>query len=54
MSRKNAPIEDDDPLDHEVDFSHSMPNPFACDYGRIRNLRIPIPISWPSFPTPNR
>ncbi len=43
MSRKNAPVEDDDPLDREVDFSHSMPNPFARDYGRNRNLRILSP-----------
>jgi hypothetical protein len=50
MSRKNAPVEDDDPLDREVDFSHSMPNPFARDYGRNRNLRILSPDLLTVFP----
>jgi hypothetical protein len=45
MSRKNARVEDDDPLDHEIDFSNPLPNPFARDYGRNRNLRILSPRS---------
>ena len=40
MSKKKAPVEDDDPLDREVDFSNAKPNPFARDYGRNRNLRV--------------
>src|SRR4051812_41839301 len=50
MSRKNAPTEDDDPLDHEIDFSHSTPNPFTRDYGRNRNLRILSPDLLALFP----
>jgi len=50
MSRKNAPVEDDDPLDREVDFSNAMPNPFARDYGRNRNLRILDPDLLAVFP----
>jgi len=50
MSRKNAPAEDDDPLDREVDFSNAKPNPFARDYGRNRNLRILDPDLLAVFP----
>jgi len=50
MSRKNAPVEDDDPLDREVDFSNTKPNPFARDYGRNRNLRILDPDLLGVFP----
>jgi hypothetical protein len=50
MKRKNAPVEDDDTLDREVDFSHTMPNPFARDYGRNRNLRILSPDLLTAFP----
>lgn len=50
MSRKNAPVEDDDPLDREVDFSNAKLNPFARDYGRNRNLRILSPDLLAVFP----
>jgi hypothetical protein len=50
MSRKKAAVEDDDPLDHEIDFSNPMPNPFARDYGRNRNLRILPPDLLAVFP----
>jgi hypothetical protein len=50
MSRKNAPDEDDDPLDREVDFSNAKPNPFARDHGRNRNLRILDPDLLSVFP----
>ena len=50
MSRKKAPIEDDDPLDHQVDFSNATPNPFARDYGRNRNLRVLDPDLLSVFP----
>jgi hypothetical protein len=50
MSRKNARVEDDDPLDQEIDFSSPRPNPFARDYGRNRNLRILDPNLLAVFP----
>lgn len=50
MNKKNAPVEDDDPLDREIDFSNSRPNPFARDYGRNRNLRVLAPDLLALFP----
>ena len=50
MSKKNNSIEDDDPLDHEIDFSKARPNPFAAKYGRNRNLRILAPELIDVFP----
>jgi hypothetical protein len=50
MSGKSTPVEDDDPLDRELDFSHAIPNPFARDYGRNRNLRILDPDLLAVFP----
>jgi hypothetical protein len=50
MTKKNDAIEDDDPLDHEIDFSHARPNPFARDYGRNLNLRILDPDLLKVFP----
>lgn len=50
MSKKNDPIEDDDPLDHEIDFSNARPNPYAANYGRNRNLRILAPELIEVFP----
>jgi len=49
MSKKN-PIEEVDPLDHEIDFSNARPNPFAATYGRNRNLRILAPDLIEVFP----
>jgi Arc/MetJ family transcription regulator len=43
-------IADDDPLDQEIDFSKSRPNPFARDYGRNRNLRVLSPDLLAVFP----
>jgi hypothetical protein len=50
MSRKKTPVDDDDPLDREVDFSNTTPNPFARDYGRNRNLRLLSPDLLTVFP----
>lgn len=50
MTRKSEAIDDDDPLDHEIDFSNARPNPFARDYGRNRNLRILGPDLLEAFP----
>jgi hypothetical protein len=50
MSREKASVEDDDPLDRELDFSNPTPNPFARDYGRNRNLRILSPDLLTVFP----
>lgn len=50
MSKKSEPIEDDDPLDREIDFSNARPNPYARDYGRNRNLRILAPDLLEVFP----
>ena len=50
MNKKNEPIEDDDPLDHEIEFSNPQPNPFARRYGRNRNLRILAPDLLKIFP----
>jgi hypothetical protein len=41
---------DDDPLDHEVDFSHARPNPYAEDYYKSRNLRVLAPDLLDAFP----
>jgi hypothetical protein len=50
MNKKSAPVEEDDPLDREIDFSNARPNPFARDYGRNRNLRILAPDLLEVFP----
>jgi len=50
MSKKPASIEDDDPLDHEIDFTNVQPNPFARRYGRNRNLRVLSPDLLDRFP----
>ena len=50
MNKKSEAIDDDDPLDHEIDFSNARPNPFARDYGRNRNLRILDPDLLKVFP----
>jgi hypothetical protein len=50
MSKKSIPVEDDDPLDREIDFSNVRPNPFARDYGRNRNLRVLAPDLLAVFP----
>src|SRR5664279_5705770 len=50
MTKKSETIDDDDPLDHEIDFSNARPNPFARDYGRNRNLRILAPDLLKVFP----
>lgn len=50
MTKKSEAIEDDDPLDHEFDFSNPRPNPYARDYGRNRNLRILAPDLLNVFP----
>jgi hypothetical protein len=49
MNKKSEAIEDD-PLDHEIDFSNARPNPFARDYGRNPNLRILAPDLLKVFP----
>lgn len=48
--RKYATHADDDPLDREIDFTNSMPNPFARDFGRSRNLRVLDPDLLDIFP----
>lgn len=50
MNKKSNPIEDDDPLDREIEFNDPRPNPFARDYGRNRNLRILAPDLLAVFP----
>jgi len=50
MNKKSTPVEDDDPLDREIDFSNSRPNPFARDYGHNRNLRVLAPDLLKIFP----
>jgi hypothetical protein len=50
MKKKNASVEDDDPLDHDIDFSKAIPNPFARDFGRMRNIRVLAPDLLESFP----
>src|SRR4051794_36133794 len=47
---KNDSIEDDDPLDREIEFHNVRPNPFARDYGRNRNLRVLSPDLLALFP----
>jgi len=37
---KRAMVDDDDPLDHKIDFINPRSNPFAKHYDRNRNLRI--------------
>jgi hypothetical protein len=48
MKRKSGP--DDDPLDHEIDFSNARPNPYARDYYKSRNLRVLAPDLLDVFP----
>jgi hypothetical protein len=50
MNKKPAFIEDDDPLDQEIDFSNVRPNPFAGRYGSNRNLRVLSPDLLTRFP----
>jgi hypothetical protein len=50
MKRKEAAVIDDDPLDHEIDFSNARPNPYARDYYKSRNLRILAPDLLEVFP----
>ncbi|HEX3577992.1 MAG TPA: hypothetical protein VHY33_05445 [Thermoanaerobaculia bacterium] len=50
MNKKPAFIEDDDPLDQEIDFRNVRPNPFAARYGRNRNLRVLSPDLLERFP----
>ena len=50
MKKISDPIEGDDPLDREIDFSDVRPNPFAKDYGRNRNLRVLAPDLLTTFP----
>jgi len=50
MNKKPAFIEDDDPLDHEIEFSNVRPNPFAARYSRNRNLRVLSPDLLARFP----
>jgi hypothetical protein len=50
MNKKTAAVEDDDPLDREIDFNNVKPNPFARDYGRNRNLRVLAPDLLSVFP----
>ncbi len=50
MNKKSAPVDEEDPLDREIDFSKARPNPFARDYGRNRNLRILAPDLLKVFP----
>ena len=50
MNKKPAFIDDDDPLDHEIDFSNVRTNPFAARYGRNRNLRVLSPDLLARFP----
>jgi hypothetical protein len=47
---KNNPIDDDDPLDQEIEFNNPQPNPFARAYGRNRNLRVLSPDLLAVFP----
>jgi len=39
-----------DPLDREVDFTNSRPNPYARDYYKSRNVRILAPDLVEVFP----
>ena len=51
MKKKEAAaVIDDDPLDHEIDFSNARPNPYARDYYKSRNLRILAPDLLEVFP----
>jgi hypothetical protein len=45
-----AMVDDDDPLDHEIDFSSPRANPYARRFGRNRNLRILSPDVIKVFP----
>ncbi|HVR41529.1 MAG TPA: hypothetical protein VMU84_20710 [Thermoanaerobaculia bacterium] len=51
MSKRNS-LEEGDPLDHEIDFSklERVPNTYARDYGRNRNIRILDPALLEIFP----
>ncbi len=48
--KETAAIVDDDPLDHEIDFSNARPNPFARDYYKSPNLRLLAPDLLEVFP----
>jgi hypothetical protein len=50
MSKKSAANVDDDPLDHEIDFSNAQPNPFARDFYKSKNVRILAPDLLDVFP----
>jgi hypothetical protein len=51
MKKKEAAaIVDDDPLDHEIDFSNARPNPFARDFYKSPNLRLLAPDLLDVFP----
>jgi hypothetical protein len=47
---KRAMVDNDDPLDHEIDFSNPRSNPYAKHYGCNRNLRILAPDLLKVFP----
>jgi hypothetical protein len=50
MKKRKVVAEEDDPLDHEIDFSNAVPNPFARDFGRSPNVRILAPDLLEFFP----
>jgi len=50
MNKKPASIEDDDPLDREIEFTNVRPNPFARGYRRNRHVRVLAPDLLERFP----
>ncbi|HVR41527.1 MAG TPA: hypothetical protein VMU84_20700 [Thermoanaerobaculia bacterium] len=48
--KKTSPAVDDDPLDHEIDFSNARRNPFARDFYKSKNLRVLDPDLLEIFP----
>ncbi len=48
--KKKPPVDEDDPLDREIDFSKARPNPFFLWYHNPRTVRVLEPELAELFP----
>jgi hypothetical protein len=49
-TKKTQVVDDEDPLDREIDFTNAVRGKYARDYGQSRNLRILAPELLELFP----
>jgi hypothetical protein len=50
MKKRSELVDDDDPLDHEIDFSNARPNPFWLGLVDRRCVRLLAPDVAAAFP----